>query len=141
MTRCLAILVDLGLALLLVAPLAGQAVAPTTAPARRDGFFRQYAPGLLARVNYQADSTGRYRIELWDLLVGPGKASEPVKLPGGAVVEVRSGRGRAVIDGQAREIAGGVTFVVHQGSSLALTNGRDDLALALRLTLISVRTP
>ena len=84
---------------------------------------------------------GPYRIALWDLLVGPGMASEPVKMPGGAVVEVRSGTGRAVIDGQAREISGGVTFVVHEGSSLALSNGRDDLALALRVTLISVGAP
>lgn len=117
------------------------AQAPTPPPAQRDGLFHQYAPGLLARVNYEADSTGRYRIALWDLLVGPGKASDPVRLPGGAVVEVRSGRGRATIDGQARDITGGATFVVHQGSTLALTNGRDDLALSLRVTLISARVP
>jgi len=141
MTRCLRILGGFGFALLLVAPLPGQAVAPTPAAAREDGFFRQYAPGLLARVNYQVDSSGPYRIALWDLLVGPGKASEPIKLPGGAVVEVRSGSGRAIIDGKVREVAGGVTFVVHQGSSLALTNGRNDLALALRVTLVSLKAP
>lgn len=136
MIRRLAILVGIGVTLAQAPHLQGQAVAPT--PTQRDGIFRQYGPGLLARVNYQTDSTGGYRIELWDLLVGPAKTSEPVKLPGGAVVEVRSGSGRAVIDGQAREITGGATFVVHQGSSLVLTNGRDDLALALRVTLISL---
>jgi hypothetical protein len=137
MARGLKVLAGVGLALLLVVPLTGQAVAPVVAPSQHPGFFRQYAPGLLARVNYEAPPGGRHRVALWDLLVGPGKASDPVKLPGGAVVEVRSGSGRAVIDGQAREIAGGATFVVHQGSSLALANGRDDLALALRVTLIS----
>jgi hypothetical protein len=125
--------------LFLAGPLQGQAV--TQPPAQRDGLFHQYAPGLLARVNYEAESTGRYRIALWDLMVGPGKASDPVVLPGGAVVEVRSGRGRAVINGQAREITGGVAFAVHQGSTLAFGNGRDDLALSLRVTVISVRVP
>lgn len=138
MIRRVAILIVMGLTLAVVPALQGQ-VLPTRP--QGDGIFRQYAPGLLARVNYQAESTGRYRIALWDLLVGPGKSSEPVKLPGGAVVEVRSGSGRAVIDGQAQEISGGAIFVVNQGSSLALTNGRDDLAFALRVTLISAESP
>jgi hypothetical protein len=133
MIRRLIILVGIGLAL---RPLEGQRVAPP--PPQRDGMFRQYAPGLLARVNYQAEVAGRYRAALWDLLVGPGKTSEPVKLPGGAVIEVRSGSGRAVIDSQARQISGGTTFIVDEGSSLALANGNNDLALALRVTLISV---
>jgi hypothetical protein len=135
MGRRLVILVGIGLALSQTSQPHGQVTTPP--PVQRDGTFRQYGPGLLARVNYQTDSPSGYRIELWDLLVGPAKTSEPVKLPGGAVVEVRSGSGRALVDGQAREITGGATFVVHQGSSLALTNSRDDLALALRATVIS----
>jgi mannose-6-phosphate isomerase-like protein (cupin superfamily) len=100
--------------------------------------FRQFAPGLLARVNYQADTAGAYRVALWDFLVGPGKRMEaPVALPGGGVFEVRSGTGRIEIDGIARDLRGGATFVVHQGSRFALSNGRDDIALALRVTLIS----
>lgn len=142
MKRILALAGGLGLSLLVLgAPLLGQDAGSGPGPAQKDGFFRQYVPGLLARTNYEAPSTGRYRIALWDLLVGPGKTSQPVKLPGGAVIEVRSGAGRATIDGQAREISGGATFAVDQGSSLALANTRDDLGLALRVTLISVRAP
>lgn len=101
------------------------------------GMFRQYAPGLLARVNYQSDATGRWRVAIWDLLVGPGKTSDAVRLPGGAVIEVRAGAGRAVVDGKPREISGGMTFAVDEGSSLALANGSSDAALALRVTLIA----
>ena len=140
MIRRLVVLLAVGFVLWPVLVLQGQQRV-TPAPSQRDGIFRQYAPGLLARVNYQADATGRYRVAIWDLLVGPGRTSEPVNLPGGAVVEVRSGSGRAVIDGQAREITGGATFVVNEGSSLALANGHDDLALALRVTLISAVAP
>jgi hypothetical protein len=113
----------------------------TQPPTQAEGMFRQYAPGLLARVNYQADAPGQYRVALWDLLVGPGKTADAVKLPGAAVVEVRSGSGRAVIDSKARDITGGATFAVDEGSSLALANGSSELALALRVTLISARTP
>jgi hypothetical protein len=101
------------------------------------GMFRQYAPGLLARVNYQSDAEGRWRVAIWDLLVGPGKTSDAVRLPGGAVIEVRGGGGRAIIDGKPREISGGTTFAVDEGSSLALANGSTELALALRVTLIA----
>src|SRR5262245_22441390 len=127
MIQRLVMLVGIGVVLAHAPQLQGQAVSPL--PDQRDGFFHQYGPGLLARINYQADSADGYRIALWDLLVGPGKSSEPVKLPGGSVVEVRSGSGRALIDGQAQRITSGATFVVHEGSSLALANDRDDLAL------------
>ena len=122
----------------LATPLSAQA----RAPARRDVMFRQFAPGLLARVNYQADTAGAYRVALWDLLVGPGKRMEaPVALPGGGVFEVRSGTGRIEIDGVARDLRGGATFVVHQGSRFALSNSRDDAALAIRVTLIAPASP
>jgi hypothetical protein len=116
--------------------------AQVTAPPPPAGMFRQYAPGLLARINYQADTAGAYRVAIWDLLVGPGKRmAGPVSLPGGAVLEVRSGTGRVEIDGVARELRGGVTFVVHQGSRFALANGQDETALALRATVIGARAP
>ncbi len=123
-------------ALCLASPLAAQARAPV--PAQRDGMFRQFAPGLLARINYQADSAGPYRIAIWDLLVGPGqRMTAPATLPGGAVLEVRTGTGRIEIDGAVRELRGGGAFVVHQGSRFVITNGREDAALAIRVTLIA----
>jgi hypothetical protein len=115
----------------------GQQPTPAAPAEPVVGMFRPFAPGLLTRVSYTAPTTGRYRVAIWDLLVGPGKACDAVKLPGGAVIEVRSGRGHATIDGQARALTGGATFVVNEGSSFALSNRRDDLALALRATLIS----
>ena len=132
------ILASLAWSLVWIAPLAAQARPDTT----RDGLFHQYAPGLLARVNYQADSTGSLRVAIWDLLVGPGKRmAAPVTLPGGAVFEVRSGAGRIDLDGVAQEIRGGAAFAVHQGTRFALTNGSTEAALALRVTLISAGGP
>ena len=135
MARRSIIVVFVALAVSLASALDGQ--QPVIAPADQTGMFRQYAPGLLARVNYQADAEGRWRVAIWDLLVGPGRTSDAVKLPGGAVVEVRAGSGRAIVDGNPREIAGGVTFAVDEGSSLTLANGNTEVALALRVTLIT----
>ena len=116
--------------------------AQVTAQAPPPGMFHQYAPGLLARINYQVDTAGAYRVAIWDLLVGPGKRMDSTAtLPGGAVFEVRSGTGRIEIDGVARELKGGAAFVVHQGSRFALANGQADAALALRVTVIGARKP
>jgi hypothetical protein len=133
-TRRVLIVVLLALVVALTPALDGQ--QPAVQP-DQTGMFRQYAPGLLARVNYQSDAEGRWRVAIWDLLVGPGKTSDAVRLPGGAVIEVRGGSGRAIIDGKPREISGGTTFAVDEGSSLALANGSTELALALRVTLIA----
>jgi hypothetical protein len=128
--------------LLLTLALASPVSAQVSAPDTGDVMFRQFAPGLLARVNYQTDSAGAYRVAIWDLLVGPGKMMEsPVALPGAGVFEVRSGSGRIEVDGKARDLRGGITFAVDQGSRFALSNGRDDAALAIRVTLIAAVSP
>jgi hypothetical protein len=131
-------LIVLAWSLACVGPTAGQTRPDTT----RDGFFHQYAPGLLARVNYQSDSTGPYRVAIWDLLVGPGKRMEtPLSLPGGAVFEVRSGTGRIELDGTARELRAGSTFAVHQGTRFVLINAQKEVPLALRVSLIAAGRP
>jgi len=50
---------------------------------------------------------------------------------------VRTGTGRIEIDGAGQELRGGAAFVVHEGSRFAITNARQDAALAIRVTLIA----
>src|SRR5229473_5249580 len=90
------------------------AAQPAWAPARQEprGILRQYAPGLLVRTSYVAESSAAYRVEIWDLVVGPGKTSAAVKLPGGAVLEVRAGSGTVVIQGKRREFRPGAVFTI-----------------------------
>lgn len=122
--------------------LASAPQTPTTAgrPPDDPRIFHQYAPGLLTRINVVADS-GATRIAQWDLLIGPGMTSAPATLPGGAVFEVRAGQGRVTLNDKAREIRAGETFVVNEGGRFAFVNGRTDLGLALRVILLSRRTP
>lgn len=51
--------------------------------------FTRYAPGLLARPLYRAAPGDGYRLEVWDFLVGPGRSTDSVSLPGAAVFEAR----------------------------------------------------
>jgi len=122
----------LGAALALASPLEAQR---TTKPPAST--FHQYATGLLARTTYAADSTGPYRVEIWDLVVGPGMRSAPAALPGGAVFEVRAGSGQIEIERKRQELAQGAAVAVAQGVHFSLVNGRKDLQLAIRAVVIT----
>ena len=116
---------------------ASQAAQSQTPP-----MYRQLVPGLLVRTRFVADSVGAPRVELWDLLVGPGRRSGAATLPGGAVLEVRGGSGRVSVGRQPpRELRSGATLEVPEGASFTLENGRTDLGLTIRATVIAARRP
>jgi hypothetical protein len=120
----------------------GQRPAPTAAaPAAAAAeagpkTFRQFAPGLLARQRFAADSAASGRVELWDLLVGPGLRSAPATLPGSAVLEVRAGSGDIAIAGKTQRLRSGAAVAVPEGATIQLTNARRDLGLTVRATII-----
>ncbi len=99
--------------------------------------FRQHAPGLLVRTAYRAETPAELAVEVWDLLVGPGKTSEAVRFPGTAVVTVRTGSGRVVIDGKSQEVRIGESATVAEGAEISFDNSRSEGPLALRAILIS----
>jgi len=108
-------------------------------PPKPVGLYEQYAPGLLARKAYTADPVGKYSVELWDLLVGPGMKNEGATLPGGAVIEVRSGSGDAVIDGKSQKIKIGSVFSVAEGVKFSLINSDKENPLSMRAVVIRTR--
>jgi len=125
----------LGSALLMVSLAAG---AQVTAPAAvAPPAYRQLVPGLLARSRFTTDATGNRRVELWDLLVGPGLRSGAAMLPGAAVLEVRGGTGRIVIAGKEQDLRSGTTLTVPEQASFQLVNTRTDLGLSIRATVIA----
>jgi hypothetical protein len=105
----------------------------------RPNAYRQFAPGLLARTTYQAEPAGRLGVEVWDLLVGPGKKSDVVTLPGGVVCEVRAGTGLVLVSGKPREVRIGTTFSFDEGETLQIENRSADDALSIRAVLIRSR--
>ena len=90
----------------------------------------------MARPIYKAEQTGDLEIQIWELLVGPGKKSEPAKLPGAGVAEVRSGTGVATIGDKRQELKSGTGFSIPEGESFQLENASQDEGLALRVVLI-----
>lgn len=98
--------------------------------------YKQYAAGLLARTVYRTDENPRFTIEIWDLLVGPGKKSDPVTLPGGAIFEVRAGAGQIRAGDNTREVKLGTTMAIEDGQSFQIQNGSTENALSIRAVVI-----
>jgi mannose-6-phosphate isomerase-like protein (cupin superfamily) len=120
-----------------IAPTPTPAVDQTQlAPDTQQNPYRQFAPGLLAKTTYKAEKTSRIGVEIWDLLVGPGKKTEAVTLPGGAVFEVRSGNGVVTVGGKPREVKTGATFSFDEGEAFQIENRSADDALSIRVVLI-----
>src|SRR5207249_8117277 len=61
--------------------------------------YVQTAPGLLSRLVFETSGPAGMHIEVRDLLIGPAKRAENIKLPGTQVAEVRAGSGAVTIDG------------------------------------------
>jgi len=118
-------------------PVAGTPVTPPklTSVVPRDP-YRSIAPGLLARTRYVAERMGPYTLEVWDLMVGPGKTSEKARLPGAAVVEVRSGTGILSSGGKSVDLRMGTTASLAEAADFALGNNDKEAPLILRATLI-----
>lgn len=107
----------------------------TPPPATPPG-YRQLVSGLLARSRFVADAPAGRRVELWDLLVGPGLRSAEATLPGAAVLEVRGGSGQIVIGGKPQDLRSGVTLSIPERTSFQVVNSRPDLGLSMRATVI-----
>ena len=73
---------------------------------------------------YRADSSAIYDVEVRELVATPGRIAG-LKLNGNALLEVCSGRGLAIVSGQARELHRGSTLEVDNGAlfTLAATGG------------------
>ena len=98
--------------------------------------FRQAVPGLLVRTRFVAKAgTGR-QVELWDLLIGPGRRSDRVRLPGPAVLEVRGGAGAVLINQKRQDLRAGASLAIPEGASVLFANARNDLGLDLRVTIV-----
>lgn len=112
-----------------------QNAAATNTPA--GAVMRQHTPGLMARTLFVSESPGsRHRVETWEMLVGPGKKSEPAMLPGAAVLEIASGTGRIAIAGKSQEVKTGDVVAANEGDSLAFEAQSPGSGLLIRATVV-----
>lgn len=98
--------------------------------------MREYAPGLMVRTMYVAESGSRHQVEIWEMLVGAGKKSGPVTLPGAAVLEITSGEGVFTIAGRPREARTGDTFSIDEGQPCSIESRTQGAGLMIRATVI-----
>ena len=101
--------------------------------------YKQLARGLLAQTVYVADASGRYHVEIWDLVIGPGQKIEPATLPGAALFEVRSGAGAVTVAGRSREVRIGATLALGEGEPFVVANRSADQAVMIRATVVRAR--
>jgi hypothetical protein len=78
-------------------------------------------------------------LEVWDLLVGPGIVTDALVLPGGGVLQVRSGAAQLTLDGQPQDVRIGQSVALDEGRSLRIDNRGSSNPLTLRATLVRAR--
>lgn len=96
--------------------------------------YDQLAPGLLTRTLHRVASGTGYRVEVRDLLVGPGQQTSEVSLPGAGVFELRSGSGVITAGGKRQETRVGSAFALSEGQTFAISN-RGEAPIAIRVHL------
>jgi hypothetical protein len=115
-------------------PIQGPPATPERlVPGEPRNAFRSLVPGLLVRTRYVAE--GRPAVEIWDLMVGPDRKSEKARLPGAAVLEVRSGRG-TLRTAKSTELRIGASQALAEGEDFSIVNSDPEAPLILRATVI-----
>lgn len=94
--------------------------------------YTQLAKGLLTRTVFKVASGAGYRVDVLDLLVGPGQRTSNVSLPGPAVFEVRSGNAVITTAGKPQEVRMGSAFALSEGARFAIEN-KADSAFTIRV--------
>jgi hypothetical protein len=106
------------------------AALPQQTPPDAGRTYRQYAEGLLVREVYT--TSDRVTVDIWDVMVGPGKTSASVTLPGSVVLEVRSGSG-TLVQGDARQaLRLGTVLSLPSEARFSLSNASRTQPLVLR---------
>jgi mannose-6-phosphate isomerase-like protein (cupin superfamily) len=99
--------------------------------------YAEITKGLLARTVFEAAGPPGTRVEIRDLLVGPGQSTESATMPGAAVFDVRSGSGTIVHGGQTQEFKTGTTFGISEGESFVIQN-KAEIPVTIRVNLLRI---
>ena len=100
--------------------------------------YQETTPGLLSRPAFKADA-GDTTVEIIDLLVGPGRRSEPMVLSGGALLDVQGGTATLLVDGKGQSVQPGKVVPIAPNRRIAIDNSRSERSLVARLIVLSRR--
>jgi hypothetical protein len=135
-TRLTLPLIRLGIALLLAGAMPLTGGSRSFAQSDTPNVFQEIVRGLLGRTVFKTEA-GKAVVEITDLLVGPGKASEAITLKGGALLDVQGGESTLLVDGKARRVRAGDVVSLAKNQSIAIDNSRAQRSLVARLIVIS----
>lgn len=93
--------------------------------------YKEVGKNLLERTIFETAGPSDLRIELRDLFVVPGTATEKVSLPGPAVLQVLGGEGKITVGEQPKELTVGAVTTLAQDTSFVLES-RGVMPLVMR---------
>jgi hypothetical protein len=130
-------LVVLGLSLILLL------VTPTPGLAQGARSFQPLSEGVLARsLSLDRVEGSALEVEVLNLLVAPGgDGAAPLGLPGGAVLELLSGRGSVEAAEGVRQVGPGAIIAVNAGTPIRFDNRQGEVLMEWRATLVRRRAP
>jgi hypothetical protein len=119
--------------------------AADTGPAGQAGVtYRQgIGEGILARtLDVSRIPDAGLEVETWQILIAAHRAADGgAALPGGAVLEVLSGRGSVLVNDNSREVGPGAIIAVDEGAKISFDNSQGAVPLEWRVTLVRMLTP
>jgi hypothetical protein len=106
---------------------------------KTDSLYEKYAEGLYVQELFNTVSADKsFQINVWNLLVGPGKKTNDFGLPGAAVLLVRAGSAQIVVGGvQGNDLEMGAALVVPEETPIRITNRDPESPVLTRATLFS----
>lgn len=121
----------------------GEATPSVAADTPRDEVLREgpnyekYAEGLyVRRVFRTVNPTEEYAVEVWALLIGPGKKTAEVTFPGAATLLVRSGRAAITTRDAKRELGLGASLLVPEGRKVSIVNLDAERPVSIRAVIM-----
>lgn len=98
--------------------------------------YTRLADGLFVRKVVEA-SGGTYSAVVWMMVVSPGSSTPRAKLPGAALLTVRSGRTVLITDAGKQELELGATAFVPEGQTASFDNVDAERPAILRAVFVS----
>jgi hypothetical protein len=123
-----------GAALVLLCAIA--AIDGASAQVDPPGAYRQLAPGLLSRSIFKANA-GNNTIEVLDLLVGAGKASEEIRTPDPAMLDVQAGDAMLRVNGRPQQVRPGAVIPLDRDLPIIIDNTGGERPFVARMIVVS----
>jgi hypothetical protein len=100
------------------------------------GEYRQLVPGLLSRSIFKGDA-GNNTVEVIDLLVGARKASEEIRTPSPAMLDVQAGDAMLLVDGKPQQLRPGAVVPLDRDQRITIDNTGGERPFVARMIVVS----